>query len=259
MSSTPVPQRELTVEALTVRVYATPADLASAAADLAAATLEAAIAAQGAARLMLATGNSQLAFLDALVTRPGVDWSAVSAFHLDEYVGLSPDHPASFQRYMRERVAARLPVRTFHYIDGAATDPDAEARRYAELLAAAPLDLACVGIGDNGHLAFNDPPAADFDDPLAVKVVALDDDCKRQQVGEGHFVSLDAVPPQAITVTMSTLLAARAVLAIAPGSRKVAPVARSLHGPVSTACPASILRRAAHAVLLLDADSAAGI
>ena len=169
-------------------------ELARDAADTAAEAIMASIASRGGANVMLATGDSQLAFLAELATIPGIDWSRVVGFHMDEYVGMSDDHPASFARYMRERVVARVDPGEFHYLDGSAADPEAECLRYGELLAHHPLDLCCLGIGENGHLAFNDPPVADFADPQIVKVVELDDACKRQQVGEGHFPDVDAVP-----------------------------------------------------------------
>jgi glucosamine-6-phosphate deaminase len=208
---------------------------------------------------MFATGNSQLAFLDALVREPGVEWGSVVGFHMDEYVGIPADHPASFRRYLRERLVERVPIGAFHFIDGDAPDPGAECHVYAELLRAHPLDLCCLGIGENGHLAFNDPPVADFDDPLDVKIVDLDDACRRQQVGEGHFPDVDAVPLRAVTVTIPALLHAGTVLAIVPEARKRTAVRRALEEPVSTACPASILRSQPHAVLHLDADSASGL
>jgi glucosamine-6-phosphate deaminase len=157
---------------------------------------------------------------------------------------------------MRERVADRLPLHAFHYLDGTA-DPEEEARRYAALLREHPLDLCCAGIGENGHLAFNDPPVADFDDPRDVKVVELDDACRGQQVGEGHFAAVDAVPSQAITVTIPALLRARVVFAVVPEARKREPVRHALHDPVSTACPATILRTRPNVTMFLDADSAA--
>jgi glucosamine-6-phosphate deaminase len=206
---------------------------------------------------MLATGNSQLAFLSVLVESRAIDWSKVTAFHMDEYVGVGPDHPASFQRYMRERVAARVPVGEFHYLNGDAVDPEAEAARYAALLAAHPLDVCCLGIGENGHLAFNDPPVADFDDPKLVKTVTLDDACLRQQVGEGHFATVADVPPQAITVTIPALLSAGRVVAVVPEARKAEAVHAALNGPIATSCPASALRTCAAAVLLLDNESSA--
>jgi glucosamine-6-phosphate deaminase len=205
---------------------------------------------------MLATGNSQLVFLAELVTFTDVDWSRVTAFHMDEYVDLPPTHAASFQRYMRERVAAKVPFREFHYLRGDSGDAAAEASRYAELLRAHPLDLTCCGIGENGHLAFNDPPVADFDDPVDVKVVALEPASRRQQVAEGHFATIDDVPTHAITVTIPALLRAGRVLAIVPEERKAAPAKAALEGPITAACPASYLRTRPHATLYLDAASA---
>jgi glucosamine-6-phosphate deaminase len=206
--------------------------------------------------VMFASGNSQVAFLDQLLSRADVQWPAVVGFHMDEYVGIPVDHPASFRRYMHEHIAARVPVRGFHALQGDVSDPAAEAQRYAALLAEHRLDLCCLGIGENGHLAFNDPPVADFDDPLDVKVVDLDVACREQQVGEGHFATFADVPTRAITVTIPALLRAGRVLAIVPEARKARPVAAALEGPVSTACPASALRTAAHANLYLDRESA---
>jgi glucosamine-6-phosphate deaminase len=250
--------RRFTRDRLDVRVYDDVRQLAAAAATDAVLAIRAAIDARGAANVMLATGNSQLEFLADLATRTDVDWSRVTAFHMDEYAGLPATHPASFQRYMRERVAAHLPLREFHYLDGA-NDPEAEARRYAELLAAHPLDVCCAGIGENGHLAFNDPPVADFDDPETVKVIALEAASRRQQVGEGHFARIDDVPTHAITVTIPALVAAARLLVIVPEARKAAPVRATLEDPVSTECPATILRTQRHATLYLDAASAAAV
>jgi glucosamine-6-phosphate deaminase len=162
---------------------------------------------------------------------------------------------------MRERVGTRVPLSEFHYIEGdrAGAEAEAEARRYEALLQRYPLDLCCCGIGENGHLAFNDPPVANFDDPRLVKVVPLDDASRRQQVGEGHFVNIDAVPTHAITVTIPALLAATRVLAIVPEVRKADAVQRALRGGISTACPASILRRQSHATLYLDNASASAL
>jgi glucosamine-6-phosphate deaminase len=254
--------REWRVEQLTVRVYDDIDALAAGAAADASAQIRDAIAARGHANLMLATGTSQLVFLARLIAVAGpdssdpIDWTCVTGFHMDEYVGLPPTHPASFQRYMRERVAAHLPFSAFHYVDGDAPDPDAEAARYAQLLVDHPIDVCCLGIGENGHLAFNDPPVADFDDPLVVKVVELDERCKQQQVGEGHFATPADVPPRAITVTVPGLLRARHALAIVPEARKAAPVRAALEGPYGTACPATYLRTQPQTVLYLDAGSA---
>jgi glucosamine-6-phosphate deaminase len=247
--------REFTAGELSVKVFDDVRTLAGVAATDGAQAIRAALDARGAANVMLATGNSQLEFLADLVTHTDLDWSRVTAFHMDEYVGLPPTHSASFQRYMRERVASRLPFKEFHYLTGNTGDPAGEAARYAELLRTHPLDLCCCGIGENGHLAFNDPPVADFDDPLAVKIVALEPASRRQQVAEGHFATVDDVPTHAITVTIPALLRARRVLAIVPEARKATPVRDALQGPISTACPASVLRRQPHAILYLDAES----
>jgi len=249
--------RTVNVDDLTVRVFDDLGTLAAAAAVDAAEALHAALDRNGEANVMLATGNSQLAFLAELVKLDDIAWDRVRAFHMDEYVDLGPTHSASFQRYMRERVAARLPFKEFHYLTGNSGDAEGEARRYEELLRAHPLDLCCCGIGENGHLAFNDPPVADFADARAVKVVALEPASRRQQVGEGHFATIDDVPTHAITVTIPALLAAGRVLAIVPEARKARPVRDALYGPISTACPASVLRRYANATLYLDAESSA--
>jgi glucosamine-6-phosphate deaminase len=247
--------RDRTVDHLEVRRHPDARALAAAAADEAAACLGAAVGARGVAHAMFATGNSQLHFVDALVRIPDVPWADVVVFHMDEYLGVGPRHPAGFQRWIRERIVDRARPAAAHYLDGLA-DPSDECRRYAALLQGHPLDLCCLGIGENGHLAFNDPPAADFDDPHDVKVVELDISCRLQQVGEGHFPTVEAVPTRALTVTIPALLRARTVLAVVPEARKAEPVAAALTGPVSPACPASILRRHPHATLHLDPESA---
>ena len=241
---------------LDVRVFDDPDALGAAAARDAAEVIRNAERDRGQANVMFASGNSQFTFLERLATAGGVDWSLVTGFHMDEYVGLPADHPAGFGRYMRERVVGPLHPAEFHVLHGDAADVDAECSRYAAMLQSHPLDLCCLGIGENGHLAFNDPAVADFDDPVDVKVVELDDACRRQQVGEGHFPDVDAVPTHALTVTIPALLRARRVLAIVPEARKAEPVRRALEGPTDTACPASILQTQAHATLYLDRQSA---
>lgn len=215
-----------------------------------------AIETNGSAAAILATGNSQLAFLDHLVALGGVDWSKVTLFHMDEYLGISDTHSASFRRYMKERVEGKLKPKAFHYIAGDAMEPIKECERYEELLKAQPLDICCLGIGENGHLAFNDPPVANFEDSRFVKIVKLDLGCRQQQVGEGHFPDVDAVPQFAISLTIPALCSAKNVLAIVPEKRKANAVKESLYGPVSTACPGSFLRTQAHAALYLDPESA---
>ena len=245
----------LQIGSMRVLVFPDIGTLAVAAAEDAAAAINTAIESRGRANVMLATGNSQLSFLDVLTRRPDVDWSRVVGFHMDEYVGMTADHPGSFRRYMRERVADRVHPLEFHELAGDAADPDEEAARYAGLLRDHPLDLCCLGIGENGHLAFNDPGVADFDDPYDVKTVKLDAACRAQQVGEGHFATVHDVPTHALTVTIPALLRASRVVAIVPEARKAEPVRRALRGPVTTACPASILRTQRHATLYLDPGS----
>jgi glucosamine-6-phosphate deaminase len=241
---------------LAVRAGADASEMAAAAADQAAGTLVAAAAVRGVANAMFATGNSQLAFLTELARRPGIPWDRINAFHMDEYVGLSADHPASFRRYIRERIVNVMHPAAAYYVDGSAPDPSVECTRYAELLHNHPLDLCCMGIGENGHLAFNDPGVADFSDPVDVKVVELDGACRRQQVGEGHFPDVDTVPQSAITVTIPALLRARTVIVVCPEERKAPAVQATLDGPVTTDCPASILTTQDHSTLYLDAESA---
>jgi len=251
--------RAFVIDQLEVRVYAQLSALAQAAAASAQATLIEAIAARGEAAAILATGNSQLAFLAALSKRPGIAWHQVTLFHMDEYLGLDRDHPASFRRYMRERIDQPLKPKCFHYLAGDADLPIGECRRYEAALRAQPIDLCCLGIGENGHLAFNDPPVARFDDAEWVKIVKLDEACRLQQVGEGHFPSLAQAPSYALTLTIPALCAARRMLAIVPEQRKAAAVAAALQGPIATSCPASVLRRQAHCTLFLDHASASAL
>jgi len=240
---------------LSVEIHPDDASLGAAAAHAAAAAIRAAVAEHGDAHVILATGNSQLAFLAALAATPGLPWSAVELFHMDEYVGIAGDHPASFRRFLRERIVDRVAPRAFHEIRGD-VPPVPEAARYADLLASRRIDLTCMGIGENGHLAFNDPPDARFDDPAWTRIVRLDEVSRRQQVGEGHFPSLADVPERAITLTIPALLSATRVQVVVPETRKAEAVRRALLGPVDEACPASILQRKPHTVLYLDGASA---
>ena len=207
------------------------------------------------AHAMFATGNSQLAFVHALVHETeGIPWADIIVFHMDEYVGVGPDHPAGFQRWIRERIVEPARPKAAFYVEGLG-DSGTESRRYSDLLRQHPLDLCCLGVGENGHLAFNDPPVANFDDPYDVKVVELEAACRMQQVHEGHFPDLDAVPTHAITVTIPALLRARRVLAVVPEARKAEPITVALTGPITTACPASALRTISHATVHLEPES----
>ena len=239
-----------------VTICSTTAEMGRVAAERAAAILRAAIRERGRARIIIATGNSQIRFMDALVAQSALDWGKVEAFHMDEYVHLSKDHPSSFHYWIRQRFEEKVRPAKMHYINGEAADPAPEVARYSALLAEAPVDLAFVGFGENGHIAFNDPPVADFDDPAMLKVVTLDTASRHQQVGEGHFKDFAAVPEQAITVTCSGLFRAAAWVCAVPEKRKAGAVRNALEGPISTACPASLVRRHPNTYVLLDKDSA---
>ncbi len=256
MPAPPPPSKTFSADALAVRVHPTSEALAADAADAAVAVIRRALETQGSAAVILASATSQIQFLAALVVAPDLDWSRVTLFHMDEYLGIAADHRASFRPFLREHVAAKVRPRAFHFLAGDAPEPLRECDRYARLLRAQPVDLCCLGIGENGHVAFNDPPVADFDDPFAVKLVKLDEACRRQQMGEGCFPTLEAVPQYAYTLTVPTLCAARRMVCVVPDRRKARAVRDTLRGPVSPACPASVLRRQAHCTLYLDAASA---
>jgi glucosamine-6-phosphate deaminase len=229
--------------------------LARAAARDAASRIRTAVAASGRARIVVATGTSQMMFLDRLTREADLDWSTVELFHLDEYVGLPDDHPASFRKYLRERLIEPTGIVRVHLIDGCG-DPHAVCEDLGRKLAAQPIDVAFVGIGENGHLAFNDPPA-DFDTERPYLVVQLDDACRRQQVGEGWFTAIGDVPACAITMSIRQILKARAIVGVVPESRKAVAVRMCVEGDVSPMAPASILRTHPDATLYLDIESAA--
>lgn len=249
--------RRFDVDRLHVRVFADKASLGAAAAAQVAQAIREAVAAKGSADVVVATGASQFEFLDALVTQD-VPWPKVRAFHLDEYIGLDDGHPASFRRYLRERLFSKVSPAEVHYVRGDTPDPHAEAKRYGNLLAGREIDVSCIGIGENGHIAFNDPPVADFDDPVLMKVVELDEACRRQQLGEGWFPTLADVPTHALTQTVPAMMRARQISCVVPDARKAKAVRDTLRGPISTACPASVLRRHPDCTLWLD-EPAAGM
>ena len=251
--------RSFKTDSLVIHVYDSSALLGRAASDFVAGELVSAVRKKGSANLILATGASQFAFLDAFKKDRSVDWSKVTVFHLDEYRGMSDQHPASFRRYLRERILNDVRPARVHFLEGDASDGEAESARYAAVLRTHPIDVACIGIGENGHIAFNDPAVADFSDPSLVKVVELDEACRRQQLGEGWFKTLRDVPTHALSLTIPAIMDCRVVSAVVPDLRKARAVADTLNGPISTACPASILRRHPQARLFLDRDSASGL
>lgn len=216
--------------------------------------LRRAIGDRGHARLIIATGSSQFEVLDNLADAADIDWSKVSGFHLDEYVGLAPDHPASFCRYLKERFVDRVELADFQYLRGD-QDPKATIARVGQLLVAAPIDVALVGIGENGHLAFNDPPA-DFETEDPYLIVELDQPCRMQQVGEGWFDSLDDVPTHAISMSVGQILKSAKIYCSVPDQRKAAAVAATLGSEISPAVPASILRTHGETVLVIDQAAA---
>ena len=208
---------------------------------------------RGGATVILATGASQLGMLEHLVAS-GIDWTRVTAFHLDEYIGIPETHPASFQKYLKERVADRVPLKEFHFISGEG-DPRAECDRLGKLIGAHAVDVAFIGIGENGHLAFNDPPA-DFETSDPYIVVRLDQACRMQQFGEGWFPSVEAVPQTAISMSVQQILKSRSIICTVPDERKAPAVKRALEGEISPECPASILRTHGRTWLYLDPGSA---
>ena len=239
-----------------IHIYATKLETGAAAARQAAEGLRAAIAARGQANLILATGASQFDMLTHLV-QEDIDWGKVSAFHLDEYLGLPESHPASFRRYLKERFVARVRrLRSFTFVDGEAPDPWAECRRLSAEIERHPIDVACIGIGENGHLAFNDPPA-DFDTQVPYIVVDLDEACRRQQLGEGWFPTLADVPRQAISMSIQHILKSREIVCTVPDTRKAWAIQGAVEGPVTNLLPASILQQHANCALFLEPDSAA--
>ena len=229
--------------------------MGAAAADHAAERLRAVLDEEPRARVIFAAAASQVDMLDALAAADGIDWSRVEAFHLDEYVGLERGDPRSFGRWLDDHLWSRVRPGRVELLDGGNPDPAAECRRYGALLDDGGIDLGLIGIGENGHLAFNDPHVADFEDPLTVKPVEIDEMSRRQQVRDGAFDAMDDVPRVALTVTMSAILRARSLSVVVPGAQKADAVARTLDGPVETACPASALRHHPDAVLFLDEDA----
>lgn len=251
------PLSERRVDKLRVAIHADIASMGRAAALQARQHIQTAIEERGSARIILATGNSQLAFLETLRTLEGIDWPRVSVFHMDEYIGIDSDHPASFPLFLHQHFLRYVQVGTFFPVPNQPDDIEQACRDYEALLRDGPLDLVAMGFGENGHIAFNDPPYADFNDAVWVKVVTLDDTSRRQQVGEGHFAHLDEVPEQAITLTVPALLAPSHILCIVPEARKADAVHDCLVLPVSDQRPGSVLRTVDHARLFLEPQSAA--
>jgi len=238
-----------------VKVFQDKASLGWAAAEQAATAIRRAIADRGRARIVAATAASQLEFLNALTIAPGIDWPQVEVFHLDEYIGLPITHPGSFRKMLMEQLVSRTGIVQYHLLEGDAVDPAAVAREVGQQLASAPIDIAFLGIGENGHIAFNDPPA-DFatEDPYII--VSLDEPCRRQQVGVAWFSDISQVPERALSMSARQILKAREILAVVPDQRKAKAVKACLEGEISPMAPASILRKHPNVTLYLDTASA---
>lgn len=242
---------------MTVKIEVDKRAMARAAAGFAADRIRRAIAASGEARVIFASAASQLEFVDEMLKRTDIEWGKVCGFHLDEYVGLPETHGASFRKFLKDRLLAKLPcpMKDFTFVAGDAADTAKELERLQDAVREKPIDLACIGIGENGHIAFNDPPA-DFEAKTAYCIVRLDRVCRMQQVGEGWYPSLDAVPTHAFSMTVPQIMAAKSIAVIVPDERKAKAVAAAVDGPLTNLCPSSVLRNHADCTLFLDPQAA---
>ena len=235
------------------------AQLGADAAGMVAETMRKCLSEQAEVNVIFAAAPSQNEFLAALVNEPGIDWGRVNAFHMDEYVGLSSDAPQRFGNFLKERIFDRVLFKSVHYLDGNAADREVECRRYSDLLEQHPVDVVCMGIGENCHIAFNDPHVADFNDPDLVKVVDLDDACRQQQVNDGCFATFDDVPTHALTLTIPALMRGKRIYCMVPGTNKAPAVYHTLRDAVAEQYPSTILQEQPQAILYIDRDSAARI
>ena len=236
---------------LRIEIYKSAAEMGFSAAESVAGKLRKAIKEKGNANLILGTGASQYPLHDSLL-KMNLEWNKINLFHLDEYIGINDRHPASFRCFLRERIVEKTHPGNVWYLAGDSPDTEAEIKRYGDLLRNNPADVACIGIGENGHIAFNDPGVADFDDPAYLKVVELDQACRKQQVGEGWFDSIKDVPVKAVTLTVTAIMDSAFICCTVPDERKSEAVFRAIEDEISTQCPASVLRRHKNAVLFLD-------
>lgn len=246
--------KDFTADSLDIQIYGSRKEMGMAAAAHGGSILKKLLEEKEKVNVMFAAAPSQNELLASLIQTEGIDWTRVSAFHMDEYIGLDPGHPAGFRRFLQAHIFSLLPFGEIHLLNGNAPSPEDEARRYSRLLEKHPLDVCFMGIGENGHLAFNDPPA-DFSDPAPVKIVTLDEACRLQQVHDGCFSHVSLVPTQALTVTIPGLMSASHVICVVPGSAKAPAVSAALSGPIWEQCPASVLRTHKHARMYLDSDS----
>jgi len=247
------PIQQFYVDKLGVNVFKSRSDMGAAAAILTSQKIQGLLNSKDSINIIFAAAPSQNEMLKGLVTNPEIEWGRINAFHMDEYIGLDENAPQSFGKFLKTKLFDQVLFNEVHYIN--TTNPESECQRYSQLLTDFPPDIVCLGIGENGHLAFNDPPVADFSDLELVKIVELDHACRQQQVNDGCFNTLDEVPKQAITLTIPALLSARYISCVVPGSTKADAVRHTLEGDISVSCPASILRRHDDVVLYLDNES----
>ena len=240
---------------LRVQIFPNRREMGLAAAKDVAETIRALLVRQSELNIIFAAAPSQNEFLEALSTARDIDWQRINAFHMDEYIGLPADAPQGFGNFLKKRIFDKLPFRTVNYLDGN-RQPDEECERYAALLLQHPIDIVCMGIGENGHVAFNDPHVALFDDPKLVKIVDLDEKCRRQQVNDGCFASITDVPTHALTLTVPALMNGRYLFCMVPAKTKAWAVYHTINDPVSETIPATCLRTHENAILYVDADSA---
>lgn len=244
---------------LTYKIYETRAEMGKAAAIEAATAINRLIEKKGEINIIFAAAPSQNEFLAALIEDTSIDFTKINAFHMDEYIGLPSEAPQGFGNFLRRAIFEKAPFKSVNTIDTTAADPEIECERYTALLKKYPCDIVCMGIGENGHIAFNDPHVADFNDKKTVKVVSLDDTCRMQQVNDGCFKKIDDVPKFALTLTIPTLIAPEYIFCIVPAKTKANAVKETLTGAISEACPATILRKHKNATLYLDKDSASKV
>lgn len=246
---------EFLKDKLLVKVFTDRVEMGTAAAKEGAAHLKKLLSQKAEINVMFAAAPSQNEFLTSIITDDEIDWSRVNGYHMDEYIGLDELHPAGFGNFLRDRIFSKVPFKSVSYLNGNATDPKVEAERYSKLLLNNHIDVCFMGIGENGHIAFNDPPVADFNDPVMVKVVELEDRCRMQQVHDGCFHHIDEVPAHALSVTVPGLMSAKTIFCIVPAISKANAVRDMINDEISTVCPATILRSHRDVRLYLDADS----
>ena len=248
--------KQWTTDKLKVKIFETREEMGNHAADDVSQTIKELLMKKDIINIIFAAAPSQNEFLSTLSSKEGIDWSRINAFHMDEYVGLKSNASQRFGQFLKERIFGKVPFNKVYYINGEADDPVLEGQRYADLLSQFPADIVCMGIGENTHIAFNDPHEADFHDPLMVKEVNLDEVSRQQQVHDGCFLSIDEVPVSAITLTVPTLLDAKNIFCMVPGNNKAQAIYHTLNDEVNEKYPSTILRNHENAVLYLDKESA---